>query len=336
MNNELRFPATYSRMVARELHLDEAGLPALLAGTTLTPRNLFQLDQLISAPDQYAIIRNGLRLSGNPAFGLQLGSHLHVSAHGPLGVAMSSAPSLREVFHVMSRFHNLRGQFVRPWPRQDGETFVLELQLLVPLDEVGLFLIEAMVASAQWTMEFVLGRALTEAVAELGYPAPAHADRYSDYLHGQCSFGHDITAIRLPVELLQIANAFSDADAFAQAVLQCERLEATMQPRANWRERIASLLQQHPGQRWTLAEVAPVLNTSTRSLIRHLRAEGTCYQDVLDAELRRQAQLHLESPRHTVASVAATLGYKDVSAFRRAFRRWTGQSPQDYVLSRKR
>ena len=59
------------------------------------------------------------------------------------------------------------------------------------------------------------------------------------------------------------------------------------------------------------------------------------YQDILDAELKRQALLHFESPRHTVASVAAALGYQDVSAFRRAFKRWAGQTPQAYLAARK-
>ncbi|MDI1302620.1 MAG: AraC family transcriptional regulator [bacterium] len=335
MNRALQFQATYSRMIARELQLDDAGLQALLAGTSLTPRQLFQLDQHVSAPDQYAIIRNALALSGNTAFGLQLGSHLHVSAHGPLGVAMSCAATLRESFSATARFHELRAQFMRVHYRQVDDHYRMELQLQVPFDEVGLFLIEAMVASSLWIIEFVLGRPLHEAVIELGYPAPAHAARYGEYLHGHYSFDHDITCISIPVTLLDTPNPFSDAEAYAQALLQCERIEAATRPQESWRERISTLLQQHPGQLWTLAEVAQVFSVSTRSLIRHLRADGSCYQAILDEELRRQAQLHFESPRHTVASVAAALGYRDVSAFRRAFKRWAGQTPQEYLASRK-
>lgn len=331
----LQFPATYSRMVARELQLDESGLPALLEGTSLTPESLFRLDREISAFDQYAIIRNGLQLSGNPAFGLQVGSRLPVSAHGPLGAAMTSAPTLGEAFAAISRFHNLRASFVRLAYHLQGERYVVEMHLQVPLDEVGLFLIEAMVASTQWSVEFMLGRPLSEAVIRLGYAPPAHAERYGDYLHGEYSFGHDVTTVSMPVGLLSQPNPFADADAFAQAILQCERLEAAMRPQERWSERITALLQQHPGQLWTLNEVAGVFHVSVRSLIRHLRSEDTCYQAVLDNELRRQAQLHLESPRHTVASVAAALGYQDVSAFRRAFKRWTGVSPQRYLSERK-
>ncbi len=129
MSNILQFQATYSRMVARELGLDDAGLTALLAGTSLTPQHLFQLDQQISATDQYLIIRNGLRLSGNPAFGLQLGSRLPVTSHGTLGVAMSTGANLRECFKAIARFQSLRAQFVRVSYHDEGEHFRIAMQL---------------------------------------------------------------------------------------------------------------------------------------------------------------------------------------------------------------
>jgi AraC-like DNA-binding protein len=91
------------------------------------------------------------------------------------------------------------------------------------------------------------------------------------------------------------------------------------------------LLQQHPGKLWTLAEMAAHLHLSPRTLIRHLRAEGHTYQQLLDRELARQALEHFGAARHTVESVALALGYQDATAFRRAFRRWFGESPRAYL-----
>lgn len=331
----LEFPATYSRMIARELQLDHAGVAALLAGTTLTPEDLFQLDRQISLLDQYLIIRNGLTISGNPALGLQVGSHLPLAAHGSLGAAASSAANLREAFGAISRFQGLRAQFVKLLYALQGDHYVIDMQLQVPMDEVGLFLIEAMMASSQWVIEFILGRPLTESVIQIGYPSPPHAGRYGEYLHGQFSFNHARTTFAMPATLLDIPNPFGDPETHAQAILQCERLEAAQRPQETWRARVSRLLQQHPGQLWTLPEVANALHVSTRTLIRHLHTEGTRYQTILDDELRRQALLHFELGSHTVASVATAIGYQDVSAFRRAFKRWTGEAPQAW-LGRKR
>ena len=70
---------------------------------------------------------------------------------------------------------------------------------------------------------------------------------------------------------------------------------------------------------------------SARTLMRYLKAEGSHYQALLDAELSRQAAAHLMSPRHTVESVALALGYQDVTAFRRAFHRWFGMPPSAWL-----
>lgn len=331
----LEFPATYSRMIARELQLDRGGVEALLAGTSLTPEDLFQLDRHISLLDQYLIIRNGLTISGNPALGLQVGSRMPLAAHGSLGAAASSAANLREAFAAISRFQGLRAQFVKLLYEVQDDRYVIDMQLQVPMDEVGLFLIEAMMASSQWVIEFILGRPLTESVILMGYAPPPHAGRYGEYLHGLISFGHPRTLLAIPSTLLDIPNPFGDPETHAQSILQCERLEAAQRPQESWNARISRLLQQHPGQLWTLPEIASALHVSSRTLIRHLHAEGTCYQAILDDELRRQALLHLESGSHTVASVATAIGYQDVSAFRRAFKRWTGETPQSW-MERKR
>ena len=66
------------------------------------------------------------------------------------------------------------------------------------------------------------------------------------------------------------------------------------------------------------------------NVMRRLKEEGQGYQQLLDAELERQARIHLQDPRHTAESLALALGYHDLSGFRRAFKRWFGMSLREY------
>ena len=50
----------------------------------------------------------------------------------------------------------------------------------------------------------------------------------------------------------------------------------------------------------------------------------------LTTVVTRLAIDHLNDPRLTLAEVAWLLGYSEHSAFTRAFRRWTGESPQQW------
>lgn len=330
----LELPATYLRLLVRELRLDEAGIARLLDGSGISPERLFRLDARVGLDAVHRILERALDLSGEPALGLEVGSHMPHAAHGALGVALASAPTAEATYRVLERFQGLRIPLLGIAHREESSGLAISIEPRVPLDRVGLFLVEAMVAS----MLAVLGGAgeptgETGAV-ELGYPAPPHAAAYATWLRRPVSFGHAETLLRLPWKVLRAPNPFADPEVHAQAVVQCERLEADARSHDTLRARVIRLLQQHPGQLWTSDEVAAALHVSVRSLTRHLAAEGTGYQALLDAELLRQAELLLESPGTPVAAVAAALGYHDVSAFRRAFKRWVGVSPQEWRASR--
>jgi AraC-like DNA-binding protein len=72
---------------------------------------------------------------------------------------------------------------------------------------------------------------------------------------------------------------------------------------------------------------------SVRNLQRSLQAEGTSYQQLLDQTRKELAVRHLQQPQSSIHDVAFLLGFSEPSAFHRAFKRWTGQTPREYRLS---
>jgi AraC-like DNA-binding protein len=68
---------------------------------------------------------------------------------------------------------------------------------------------------------------------------------------------------------------------------------------------------------------------SRRSLQRALTADGTTFQKLLADVRLAVATGHLRDGR-TVGEIAFLLGFSEPSAFRRAFRRWTGDSPRAF------
>ncbi|QIP17371.1 AraC family transcriptional regulator [Spirosoma aureum] len=80
----------------------------------------------------------------------------------------------------------------------------------------------------------------------------------------------------------------------------------------------------------TLDAIAANLNVSSRSLQRKLQEEGVTYQQLTDS-IRKSLALHyLQSGHYPVKEVSYILGYNELSAFNRAFRRWTGTTPVSY------
>lgn len=81
----------------------------------------------------------------------------------------------------------------------------------------------------------------------------------------------------------------------------------------------------------SLEDVAANFNTSVRSLQRKLKEEGITYLEIVDNVKRNLAISYLENSNHQIKDIAYTLGYNGQSAFNKAFKRWTSESPSTYA-----
>ena len=331
-------PITYLYLLARVLKLDEAGQARLLAGTSLLPEELVCLDQQVEEATQLAIVRNALHISGDPALGLRWGSRLHVSAHGPLGVLMSTCANLETALQAAASYYSVRESSVGMVCALKDDDLIVSFRLQIPADEVGLFICESVLLSVQRIAVLMLGGAAVRdhVRVELAYAPPVHAASYAEYLRCACRFHAEETTLRVPLALARRANPYSDTTLYQQALTRCEEWMQARIAAGRWSDRVLQLLRQNPGRLWMLLDVAHHFHLSPRTLIRYLKGEGTSYQDILDEELGRLACLYLDSRTYTVESVATALGYQDVSSFRRAFKRWYGLAPTDYLQQQRK
>ena len=91
---------------------------------------------------------------------------------------------------------------------------------------------------------------------------------------------------------------------------------------------VARIVADGAGSSWpSLALVAKRLGLSPRTLRRRLAADGSSFSAVAADTRQELARRYVASPDVAITEVAFLLGYSEVSAFHRAFRRWTGSTP---------
>ncbi|MEV0947773.1 AraC family transcriptional regulator ligand-binding domain-containing protein [Rhodococcus sp. NPDC049939] len=83
------------------------------------------------------------------------------------------------------------------------------------------------------------------------------------------------------------------------------------------------------GRTSTAEDIAEMLSISVPHLRRLLRQEGTSLNQLREEVLRDAAIAGLRRGE-TVEDLSARLGFSESSAFRRAFKRWTGGTPSSY------
>jgi AraC-like DNA-binding protein len=77
-----------------------------------------------------------------------------------------------------------------------------------------------------------------------------------------------------------------------------------------------------------LDQVAAGLQLSPSTIQRELAHEGIAYKDLVELTRRDLAFAYLKQRQLPLSEIAFLLGYSELSAFSRAMRRWTGESPR--------
>ncbi|WP_197539346.1 helix-turn-helix transcriptional regulator [Sorangium cellulosum] len=103
---------------------------------------------------------------------------------------------------------------------------------------------------------------------------------------------------------------------------------ADLESSAPTSERVsAALLEGLPSGLVTMETIARRLGLSKRTLQRRIEDEGTSFQQILKETREALARHYLEETPLPVADISFLLGFSEPNSFYRAFRAWTGTTP---------
>jgi AraC-like DNA-binding protein len=180
---------------------------------------------------------------------------------------------------------------------------------------------------------WLIGREIPLTAVELPEPAPPHADYPTifgvapDFDAPAASIAFDSGYLNAPV-----VRDEGDLAAFLRNLPGALLFRQDYHPTTS--SRVRKMVERRPTpDLLTVEDVAKPLNVSAQHLRRLLRDEGTTFREIKEDVLRDAAIAALASGRETVDELSDRLGFSEPSAFRRAFRRWTGSPPGAYRLA---
>jgi AraC-like DNA-binding protein len=276
---------------------------------------------------------NAIYLSRDAAFGLHFGESLQLAALGVVGQIIQSSRTVGEALTVAAKSVELITdqvsmeviqtqksvtlKFVPGWKEDEADPIVLrhllEFFMVFAIHEMdGLVLRRIKPLKAGLTMQREVGPQEYERVLRC---KPQKSSGYTLSFPGAFCNEPIITAnYDLQRHLIEMVNRQSKS---LQEPFMSERVAHYLT--ANAYLGMASL-----------EEIASNFNVSPRTLQRKLQKEGVSFQQLADSVRKSIAIHYLKSRSCPVKEVSYLLGYNELSAFTRAFKRWTGKTPLDY------
>ncbi|QAR29796.1 AraC family transcriptional regulator (plasmid) [Paracoccus denitrificans] len=312
--------------------LAEQGIPAedSLKGSGIGADELDDPYALTSVRQYMIVCMNAVSLGCNAATPFEVGTRLHVSAYGMYGYALLSCLTLRDYFRLAVQYRRLATPPLSIEWTENPDTVVWTFPNIFvgnPSESVRQFLIEQQFSLHVTHLEDVAGRSCPPLKACFTYPAPKHAEIYSRYLKCPCFF--DQPEFELAYDSALLDQKPQMAHRLTAALVQetCDRLIGSAKTSAGTSGYVYRTLMDHPGEFLTMEAVADRLNMTTRTLRRHLEAEGTTYRLIMDDVRCSLAIEYLKTTRMSTIDIAILLGFSDAASFRKALKRWTGKGP---------
>jgi AraC-like DNA-binding protein len=302
---------------------------ALLQQAGIDAADIDRADKHLKVERYIALMRAAKEMTGNPALALDFGEQFEMGEMAIVGVfvrpdcsgdaqeEMKQAPQLTIQIQLAS------GERLRLMRREGRLWLVDGRRATTGFPELAESAFARLVSAARR-----LGIQTPVSEVRLTYPAPAHRAEYDRVFKVPVVFGSEWNAMQIDEALISLPVALQPQQflgALGESVnTLVGRVGSSNTMRSRVERALAPLLATGEAN---MVTVAKHLRTSRQSLHRKLKAEGTTFEAVLD-DLRRTMALRFLEEDLSVKETAHAVGFSDATAFSRAFKRWTGNSPR--------
>jgi AraC-like DNA-binding protein len=264
-------------------------------------------------------------LSGDPAIGVKIASHMDFAKAPPIVLAPYHARDWRDAMHRIARYKQMCSP-ERVVIREEAGTCTVQVELAHPGSE-RVAVVDMMFAALVELGRRATGKHLVPRRVELERQKGDTA-AHEAYFGSPVRFGAKGNRLVLDCADLDIPFVSYNRELLDMLSPALEKALAEHQKMHSVAERVKWLMKKRLAtKRPDMAAIARELAMSDRTLQRRLAEEGTRFQDVLAHARRELAHQYLVDGQLEMGDVAFLLGFDDQNSFFRAFRQWEGETP---------
>ncbi|MEQ6901703.1 AraC family transcriptional regulator [Nocardioides sp. YIM 152588] len=301
---------------------------ALLASVGLAPAAdpLEASRESVDEEAYYAFLERAVA-PGDDGLPYRYGAALHPDDFSALGLALKTAPTLRDSLRRLVRYVLLLSDTLE-YELRDDPGGAATLVLLRPHHRRGARLAnECALAAVVSVLREAAGRRIAPVAVAFCHGRPDSVAEAHAWFGRPVEYDARANALTFDAATLDTPAKLADAGLSSFLLAHLEGLRAERADRSLVSSVRATVTDLLPDGLPKKVVIARRLGMSERTLHRRLADQGETFQEIVRRARQEAAETLLSDDRHTLAEVAFLTGFADQSAFQRAFKTWTGRTP---------
>lgn len=298
---------------------------------------LAQAHNRVALADYDLLIERSLIDTGDAALGLHLGELESVTAFNVVEYMAANAENIRHGLDIFERYFHLLYEGEPPQLLEDGDRATILLTMPQTSALCNRLRAEYSMIRMLKFGELLLGTG-ESATLEICFThsQPDYIEEYDRLFHCPVKFDQPQTTLVFRRELLDASKRIVNQSLIAFLQEQAEGYAKYQSVQDSWCDKVSVYIKQnYQVEKPEVGVVAKAFNVSSRTLQRRLQQEGKTYAELVSETLADIARELLAKPDNTIKEVSYLMGFSSTTAFHRAFKRWTGDTPQVYKVNQQ-
>jgi AraC-like DNA-binding protein len=280
-------------------------------------------DERVSEGMLVGALEAAMRALRRPSLPIDFGQTIRVSDMGVYGMAIQSSPTVGDALARSVRFQRLMTTTARMLLEHEPDV-LRWVWSSAGARTLGVRVRNEIVLAEHVAVVRAIAPSTSPRRVSFMHAAPADSAAHNRFFGCAIEWAASVDSVEWAAQGMTRSLGVDPAlGAFVER--EAERRLALVPQSRSLDEVKSAILRRLPTGCADLATVAALLGRSPRTLRRELASGGCTYRALVDG-LRRQRAVEMAAERrHSMSEIALRLGFSEVSAFSRAWRRWFAQ-----------
>jgi len=282
-----------------------------------------------------SVFRYCMEKTENPHLALDIGQSMPYQSLGLLGYLLLNTANLKQMIEKFSRYQQLVSRLLKFHISDDGKYYKFAVyinenrNIPVPAHHAEVHLSAILNVLSQ-----ILGHKVVPAYTHFSQKRVKDCKRHHELFGEHIFFEKGENALFFKKDELNVPVSNANRSMLEYFEAQANAILQEM-GNSSWFSRVEKEILKNIGDKSVNIDfVAGRLNVSVRTLQNYLKAENRSFSEALAKVRRSLADHYILNTKLNDAEISAMLGYSEVSAFYRAYKKWNLATPKSFRRER--